>query len=60
MIAQAEGLRYIHRSEPEAVEEAASVIADAARTALTETRDVLAGLQTDRLDRECGDGAVFG
>lgn len=50
IIAQAEGLRYIHRSEPQAVDEAASVIADAARKALTETRDVLAGLQTDSND----------
>lgn len=39
--AQAEGIRYIHRSEPEAVEAAARIIASAARTALLETRHML-------------------
>lgn len=39
--AQAEGIRYIHRSEPEAVEESARIIASAARTALVETRSML-------------------
>jgi signal transduction histidine kinase len=39
--AQAEGIRYIHRSEPEAVEESALIIASAARTALVETRHML-------------------
>lgn len=39
--AQAEGIRYIHRSEPEAVEESALIIASAARTALLETRHML-------------------
>ena len=36
--AQAEGIRYAHRTEPESVEEAAGIIASAARTALQETR----------------------
>ncbi|WP_144661267.1 sensor histidine kinase [Paenarthrobacter nicotinovorans] len=36
--AQAEGIRYVHRSEPELVEEAAQVIASSARSALQETR----------------------
>jgi signal transduction histidine kinase len=39
--AQAEGIRYIHRSEPDAVEESALIIASAARTALVETRHML-------------------
>ncbi len=39
--AQAEGIRYIHRSEPDAVEESAGIIASAARTALVETRHML-------------------
>ena len=39
--AQAEGIRYVHRSEPEAVEGAALIIASAARTALLETRHML-------------------
>ncbi|MEJ1179851.1 MULTISPECIES: sensor histidine kinase [unclassified Pseudarthrobacter] len=39
--AQAEGIRYIHRSEPEAVEESALIIASAARSALVETRRML-------------------
>ncbi|MEW9873223.1 sensor histidine kinase [Arthrobacter sp. HS15c] len=39
--AQAEGIRYIHRSEPDAVEESAQIIASAARTALVETRHML-------------------
>lgn len=39
--AQAEGIRFIHRSEPDAVEEAAGVIAAAARTALRDTRHML-------------------
>jgi signal transduction histidine kinase len=39
--AQAEGIRYIHRSEPDAVEESALIIASAARTALLETRHML-------------------
>ncbi|MEV7663384.1 histidine kinase [Paenarthrobacter sp. NPDC089316] len=36
--AQADGIRYVHRSEPELVEEAAHVIASSARGALQETR----------------------
>ncbi|MDQ0102528.1 signal transduction histidine kinase [Paenarthrobacter nicotinovorans] len=36
--AQAEGIRYVHRTEPELVEEAANVIASSARSALQETR----------------------
>ncbi|MCU1515669.1 MAG: Signal transduction histidine kinase [Pseudarthrobacter sp.] len=39
--AQAEGIRYIHRTEPQAVEESAQIIASAARTALVETRHML-------------------
>ncbi|WP_426997159.1 sensor histidine kinase [Pseudarthrobacter sp. N5] len=41
--AQAEGIRYIHRSEPECVEESAQIIASAARTALVETRRMMEG-----------------
>jgi signal transduction histidine kinase len=44
--AQAEGIRYIHRSEPEAVEESARIIATAARTALVETRHMLENVFT--------------
>ncbi|MET4539444.1 signal transduction histidine kinase [Arthrobacter bambusae] len=36
--AQAEGIRYVHRTEPESVEEAAGIIASSARSALQETR----------------------
>ncbi|WP_457963989.1 histidine kinase [Arthrobacter sp. D1-29] len=39
--AQAEGIRYIHRTEPDTVEESARIIASAARTALLETRHML-------------------
>ncbi|NOJ61635.1 histidine kinase [Arthrobacter sp. 260] len=44
IIAQAEGIRYIHRLEPEAVEESATVIADSARRALVDTRRLLEGV----------------
>ncbi len=44
IVAQAEGIRYIHRVEPEAVEGSAAVIADAARQALLETRALLEGI----------------
>lgn len=38
IMSQADGIRYIHRTEPDMVETAAGVIAAAARTALLETR----------------------
>lgn len=38
IVSQADGMRFIHRSEPEAVDRAAGVIAESARTALVETR----------------------
>lgn len=38
IVSQADGMRYIHRTEPEAVDRAAGVIAESARTALVETR----------------------
>lgn len=47
VIAQAEGIRYIHRTEPESVEAAATVIAEAARSALAETRRMIEGTNPD-------------
>lgn len=47
VIAQAEGIRYIHRIEPESVEASATVIAEAARSALVETRRMLEGTKLD-------------
>ena len=38
IVSQADGMRFIHRTEPEAVDRAAGVIAESARTALVETR----------------------
>ena len=43
IVAQADGIRFIHRTEPESVEEASKVIADSARTALVETRKLIEG-----------------
>lgn len=48
VISQAEGIRYIHRSEPESVEAAATVIAGAARAALLETRRMIEGPHPDQ------------
>lgn len=51
IVAQADGIRFIHRVEPESVEEAAKVIADSARTALVETRRLVEGFSTDLTDQ---------
>ncbi|MGY2745325.1 sensor histidine kinase [Arthrobacter sp. UYCu723] len=47
IVAQADGIRFIHRTEPESVEEASTVIAEAARTALVETRRLIEGFSTE-------------
>lgn len=47
IVAQADGIRFIHRVEPESVEEAARVIAESARTALVETRRLIEGFSSD-------------
>ncbi len=47
IVAQADGIRFIHRTEPESVEEASRVIAESARTALVETRRLIEGFSTD-------------
>ncbi|WP_445154729.1 sensor histidine kinase [Arthrobacter sp. Hor0625] len=46
IVAQADGIRFIHRAEPEAVEEASTVIAESARAALVETRRLIEGFST--------------
>lgn len=46
IVAQADGIRFIHRTEPESVEEASKVIAESARTALVETRRLIEGFST--------------
>jgi signal transduction histidine kinase len=51
IVAQADGIRFIHRVEPESVEEAAKVIAESARTALVETRRMVEGFSTGLTDR---------
>lgn len=50
IVAQADGIRFIHRTEPESVEEASAVIAEAARTALVETRRMIEGFAADVTD----------
>lgn len=47
IVAQADGIRFIHRVEPESVEEASRVIAESARTALIETRRLIEGFSTE-------------
>jgi signal transduction histidine kinase len=47
IVAQADGIRFIHRVEPESVEEASRVIAESARTALVETRRLVEGFSTE-------------
>jgi signal transduction histidine kinase len=47
IVTQADGIRFIHRTEPESVEEASKVIAEAARTALVETRRLIEGFSPD-------------
>lgn len=47
IVAQADGIRFIHRTEPETVEEASKVIAESARTALVETRRLIEGFSTE-------------
>ncbi|WP_249777264.1 histidine kinase [Arthrobacter sp. C9C5] len=47
IVAQADGIRFIHRAEPDSVEEASSVIAESARTALVETRRLIEGFSTE-------------
>ncbi|MDQ0616646.1 sensor histidine kinase [Arthrobacter globiformis] len=51
IVAQAEGIRFIHRAEPESVEEASAVIAESARTALIETRQLIEGFAFDRTNK---------
>lgn len=46
IVAQADGIRFIHRVEPESVEHASRVIAESARTALVETRRLIEGFST--------------
>jgi signal transduction histidine kinase len=46
IVAQADGIRFIHRTEPESVEEASQVIAGSARTALIETRRLIEGFSS--------------
>lgn len=46
IVAQADGIRFVHRTEPEAVEDATKVIAESARTALVETRRLIEGFST--------------
>ena len=47
IVAQADGIRFIHRAEPESVEGASRVIAESARTALVETRRLIEGFSTE-------------
>lgn len=47
IVAQADGMRFIHRTEPESVEEASKVIAESARTALVETRRLIEGFSSE-------------
>lgn len=47
IVAQADGIRFIHRTEPESVEQASGVIAESARTALVETRRLIEGFSTE-------------
>ena len=47
IVAQADGIRFIHRTEPESVEQASRVIAESARTALLETRRLIEGFSTE-------------
>jgi signal transduction histidine kinase len=51
IVAQADGIRFIHRVEPESVKEAANVIAESARTALVETRRLVEGFSTALTDQ---------
>jgi signal transduction histidine kinase len=51
IVAQADGIRLIHRAEPESVEGASRVIAESARTALVETRRLIEGFSTDVRDQ---------
>ncbi len=51
IVAQADGIRYIHRTEPESVEGASRVIAESARTALVETRRLIEGFSTEASDQ---------
>ncbi|CAI3792684.1 sensor histidine kinase [Pseudarthrobacter sp. MM222] len=46
IVAQADGIRFIHRTEPESVDQASRVIAESARTALVETRRLIEGFST--------------
>ena len=50
IVAQADGMRFVHRTEPDAVDDASQVIADAARTALLETRRLIEGFSTETTD----------
>jgi signal transduction histidine kinase len=47
VVAQADGIRFIHRTEPESVEEASRIIAASARSALVETRRLIEGFAAD-------------
>lgn len=51
IVAQADGLRFIHRAEPDSVDEASAVIAESARTALVETRRLIEGFATEASDQ---------
>lgn len=56
VVAQADGIRFIHRTEPDLVEQASRIIADSARSALVETRRLIEGFATD-LNHEPGQRA---
>jgi signal transduction histidine kinase len=47
IVAQADGIRFINRTEPESVEEASKVIAESARIALLETRRLIEGFSSE-------------
>lgn len=51
IVAQADGLRFIHRTEPDSVEGVSQIIAQSARTALVETRRLIEGFSSDVADQ---------
>lgn len=62
IVAQADGIRFIHRTEPDAVEGASTVIAESARTALIETRRLIEGFSaalSDHPNHEVEDLALL-
>jgi signal transduction histidine kinase len=51
IVAQADGLRFIHRAEPGSVEGISQTIAESARTALVETRRLIEGFSSGVTDQ---------